>query len=81
MPKDPRADPGQPLRTTRVTPATPPLVSVIFLSFNANHLLRRAVQSVWEQAYSPIEIVIVDNASTDGTAAELAGYEDGATVV
>ncbi len=81
MPKDPRADPGQPLRTTRVTPATPPLVSVIFLSFNANHLLRRAVQSVWEQAYSPIEIIIVDNASTDGTAADLAGYEDGATVV
>lgn len=81
MPKDLRADPGQPLRTTRVTPAMPPLVSVIFLSFNAKRLLRRAVQSVREQAYDSIEIVIVDNASTDGTAAELAGYEDGATVV
>jgi len=58
-----------------------PLVSVVILSYNSLALLPRAVLSVQEQDYAPIELIIVDNASNDGTAALLDQYEAGATVI
>jgi GT2 family glycosyltransferase len=61
--------------------STNPLVSVVILSYNSVELLPRAVQSVQEQDYAPIELVIVDNASGDGTAALLDQYASCATVI
>lgn len=44
-----------------------PLVSVVIVTWNRKDDLLRAVRSVQEQSYQHVEIVVVDNASTDGT--------------
>ena len=45
------------------------LVSVIIPSFNRLHTLKRAIDSVFAQSYSRIELIVVDDGSSDGTSA------------
>jgi glycosyltransferase involved in cell wall biosynthesis len=47
--------------------ATGPVVSVCIPAFNAERWIRRAVVSALEQSFEELEVVVVDNASTDGT--------------
>ncbi|MBI3875964.1 MAG: glycosyltransferase family 2 protein [Verrucomicrobia bacterium] len=49
-----------------------PLVSVLMVAHNAGPFLAPAAQSVLGQTYSPLELILVDNASTDGSVAALA---------
>jgi GT2 family glycosyltransferase len=44
-----------------------PLVSVVVLSYNRKDDLRETIERVASQEYPEIEILVVDNASTDGT--------------
>jgi GT2 family glycosyltransferase len=50
-----------------------PQASVIIPTWNGRDLLRAALQSLRAQSYRDFEIVIVDNGSSDGTAAMLQG--------
>jgi glycosyltransferase involved in cell wall biosynthesis len=51
-----------------------PLVSVLIPAFNAGRTIDRALASVFAQDYQPIEIIVVDDGSTDDTAARVASY-------
>jgi|TARA_B100000959_G_scaffold134696_1_gene141455 glycosyltransferase involved in cell wall biosynthesis len=42
-------------------------ISVIIPTYNRRNTLSRAVESVLNQIYKPIEIIVVDDGSTDGT--------------
>jgi GT2 family glycosyltransferase len=44
-----------------------PLVSVVIVTWNRKAEVLKTVQSVHDQKYKYVEIVVVDNASTDGT--------------
>ena len=46
-----------------------PLISVVIPAFNAGPTIDRALNSVWRQNYTPIEVIVIDDGSTDDTAA------------
>lgn len=61
--------------TSGVT-ASIPLVTAIIPTHNRASLVVRAVRSVLRQTHTAIEAVVVDDGSTDGTQARLAGLDD-----
>jgi len=54
----------------------PPLISCIVPVFNGERYLKEALDSIRAQTYRPLEILVVDDGSTDGTAAVVATYDD-----
>jgi glycosyltransferase involved in cell wall biosynthesis len=51
-----------------------PLVSVIVPAYNREDYLGEALDSVCAQGYDPLEVIVADDGSTDGTARVACGY-------
>ena len=58
-----------------------PLVTAILPVFNRSGSVIRAIESVFEQRISDLELIIVDDGSTDGTAAVLERYRNRALIL
>src|ERR1700736_4448950 len=52
------------------------LVSVTVVTYNSGRFIKRCLESVLEQKYLNMEVVVVDNASTDGTVDILEQFAD-----
>lgn len=53
---------------------TEPLVSVVMPAYNAEAFVGSAIESVLAQTYRRLELIVVDDGSTDRTAAVVEGY-------
>ena len=60
---------------------TAPLVSVLIPCINAARYVGAAIESVLAQTYSPIEVIVVDDGSTDGSAAKVMAFADRGVVL
>ncbi len=52
-----------------------PIVSIAIITYNQKEYLRECIESILEQDYPNIEIVVADDASTDGTQEMLQEYD------
>ena len=57
-------------------PESPPTISVIIPTWNRAGMLRRAIDSALAQTVPPLEILVCDDGSEDGSEAIVAGYGD-----
>lgn len=63
-------------KMTNITPSYP-LVSVVIVTWNRQEDILKTVQSVYDQSYRNVEIIVVDNASTDDSVEALSqAYPD-----
>lgn len=51
-----------------------PLVSVVVINYNGAPYLERCLKAVLAQTYENIELLVIDNASTDGSAERVASF-------
>src|SRR3954452_16014205 len=51
-----------------------PLVSIVIDNYNYGQYIRQAIDSALRQTYRPVEVIVVDDGSTDGSREIIASY-------
>jgi glycosyltransferase involved in cell wall biosynthesis len=69
--------PGAPVHA----PTEPPSFSVVIAAYQAEATVAAAIESALDQTHPPLEVVVCDDGSTDGTAEVLAGFGERIRVV
>jgi cellulose synthase/poly-beta-1,6-N-acetylglucosamine synthase-like glycosyltransferase/spore germination protein YaaH/peptidoglycan/xylan/chitin deacetylase (PgdA/CDA1 family) len=59
-------------RHAKFNEAYRPTVSVVIAAFNEEKVISRTIRAVLANRYDPLDIIVVDDGSTDGTSAEVA---------
>jgi hypothetical protein len=59
-----------------MTQRVSPLVSVVMAVYNGDRFLRQAIDSILTQSFTDFELIVIDDASTDGTPQILDSYSD-----
>src|SRR5579862_6300864 len=57
------------------------LVSITIVTYNSGRFIKRCLESVLVQRYANKEVIVIDNASQDGTVDILEQFEDRCTIV
>ncbi|HXI98160.1 MAG TPA: glycosyltransferase, partial [Gemmatimonadaceae bacterium] len=69
-------------RHRRFDDAVRPTISVVIAAFNEATVIARTIRAVLENNYAPLEIIVVDDGSADGTADEVrANFGDSVTLL
>jgi len=63
-------------RTPHARPAKQPAVSVVMTCFNQRAFLAEAIESVLGQSYADLELIVVDDGSSDNSATLVRSYRD-----
>jgi glycosyltransferase involved in cell wall biosynthesis len=58
-----------------------PRISVVMPAYNAAGFIQRAIRSVWAQTHLPLELIVVDDGSSDDTAAVAASVDPRTRVI
>jgi glycosyltransferase involved in cell wall biosynthesis len=53
-----------------------PLVSVIIPVYNGAKFIKEAIESIFKQNYDPMEIIVIDDGSTDDTSSIVQSFQD-----
>lgn len=64
-----------------LSPSRSPLVSILIVTYGGWEWSRRALEAVGRRTDAPYEVIVVDNASPDGTGERLAAEVRGATLI
>lgn len=75
-PSEPVRERDEPVLAASVASAPMPLISVIVPVHNSEPYLEECLASITQQSLDDIEIVVVDDGSTDGSSRIIARYED-----
>jgi|GEM_PF-4911042 len=77
LPKDPKPGLKSEVKRERGPfPGPPPLVSVIIPAYNHERWIKETLDSVLNQSFRELEVIVIDDGSTDNTAALVAACED-----
>lgn len=58
-----------------------PLVSIVIATYNMGQYIDQAIDSILQQTWKNIEVIVVDDGSTDNTSAVMDGYQDNPKVI